>query len=131
MPLVSEESASEPVRAVLEDAKSFYEMKRAPGVLRLLAGDPKRLEASWERAKAIFDDGALDRRTKALVAVAVSMAVHSPYAMDFHLREARRLGAEEEAIWEVLRVAEHFTILNRLANGLALDNDCPPGTSPG
>jgi AhpD family alkylhydroperoxidase len=53
----------------------------------------------------VFGDGALDRRTKQLIAVAVAHATQCPYCIQGHTKLAHRAGASPEQIMESIWVA--------------------------
>jgi AhpD family alkylhydroperoxidase len=58
-----------------------------------------------ELTRAIFSEGALDSKTKQLIAVAVAQITHCPYCIDGHIGLARRAGATPEEITEAIWVA--------------------------
>jgi AhpD family alkylhydroperoxidase len=56
-------------------------------------------------SKAVFAEGALDTRTKQLIAVAVAHVTQCPWCIEGHVRGARREGASAEQIMEAIWVA--------------------------
>ena len=56
-------------------------------------------------SKAVFAEGALDTRTKQLIAVAVAHVTQCPWCIDGHVKAARRDGASNEQIMEAIWVA--------------------------
>ena len=56
-------------------------------------------------SSAVFAEGALDARTKQLIAVAVAHATQCPWCIESHVKAARRSGASPEAIMEAIWVA--------------------------
>ena len=56
-------------------------------------------------SKAVFADGALDKRTKQLIAVAVAHVTQCPWCIEGHVKGARREGASPEQIMEAIWVA--------------------------
>lgn len=56
-------------------------------------------------SKAVFADGALDRKTKQLIAVAVSHVTQCPWCIEGHAKRAKREGASWEEIMEAIWVA--------------------------
>ena len=56
-------------------------------------------------SKAVFAPGALDARTKQLIAVAVAHVTQCPWCFKDHVKAARREGATGAAIIEAIRVA--------------------------
>lgn len=58
-----------------------------------------------EFGAAVFRDGALPRKTKELIAVAVAHVTQCPYCIQGHTRAARKQGATPEEIMEAIWVA--------------------------
>lgn len=54
---------------------------------------------------AVFADGALSVREKALIALAVAHAVQCPYCIDAYTQESLKNGADLEQMTEALHVA--------------------------
>src|SRR5690554_402230 len=55
--------------------------------------------------KTVFKDGALDEKTKQLIAVAVAHTTQCPYCIRSHTKDAMRKGASKEEIMEAIWVA--------------------------
>lgn len=70
---------------------------------RVLA--PEAEDAFRAFSKAVFAEGALDARTKQLIAVAVAHVTQCPWCIEGHVKAARREGASNEAIMEAIWVA--------------------------
>ena len=56
-------------------------------------------------SNAVFADGALPKKTKQLIAVAVAHVTQCPYCIQGHTKAARREGATAEEIMEAIWVA--------------------------
>ncbi|RMH46022.1 MAG: carboxymuconolactone decarboxylase family protein [Alphaproteobacteria bacterium] len=85
------------------------EMK-LPGATRELAELRRRLAPEAEAAfrafsRAVFAEGALDARTKQLIAVAVAHVTQCPWCIEGHVKAARKAGASPEQIMEAIWVA--------------------------
>lgn len=73
-------------------------------------------------SKAVFADGALDPRTRQLIAVAVAHVTQCPWCIEGHVKAARREGASNEAIMGAIRVAAEMRAGAALAHSVkALD----------
>lgn len=70
---------------------------------RALAPEPE--DAFRTFSKAVFTDGALDSRTKQLIAIAVAHVTQCPWCIEGHVKAARREGATGEQIMEAIWVA--------------------------
>lgn len=66
---------------------------------------PETLAAFKAFSKAVFAPGALDTRTKQLIAVAVAHTTQCPYCIKGHTEAASRAGAPEAQIMEAIWVA--------------------------
>ena len=78
--------------------------------------DRKRLHLSFlenvktykpflELEEKAFSDGALDRKTKELMALSISIVTKCEPCMEWHLDQAMQLGAKDEEIYETIDVA--------------------------
>lgn len=67
--------------------------------------------------------GRLDRRTKEIIALAVSASNGCEYCIDAHDAAVRGLGLGDPEITEIMAVVDLFNGFNRLAEGLRLESD--------
>lgn len=64
------------------------------------------IEAAFSQfSRAVFKDGALSRKTKQLIAVAVAHVTQCPYCIRGHTKAASRAGATDEELMEAIWVA--------------------------
>ncbi|HJR53058.1 MAG TPA: carboxymuconolactone decarboxylase family protein [Gemmatimonadota bacterium] len=64
------------------------------------------IEAAFrEFGRQVFTAGALDTKTKQLIAVAVAHVTQCPYCIRGHTKAARREGATEQEVMEAIWVA--------------------------
>ncbi|MGB4136043.1 MAG: carboxymuconolactone decarboxylase family protein [Microbacterium sp.] len=66
---------------------------------------PETAAAFEAFSKQVFAAGALDEKTKQLIAVAVAHVTQCPYCIDGHTKQASRTGASDEEIMEAIWVA--------------------------
>jgi len=66
---------------------------------------PHADDAFRDFSKAVFAEGALDTRTKQLIAVAVAHVTQCPWCIEGHVKAAKREGASSEQIMEAIWVA--------------------------
>ena len=81
-----------------------------PKATRELAEQRRKLAPEAEAAfrafgQAVFKDGALDAKTKQLIAVAVAHVTQCPYCIKGHTKAALRDGATPEELMEAIWVA--------------------------
>ena len=138
LPLEFSQSARQPIlpfpevaetpelKAVFDEIVGFYALDRPPGVFRWIARDPGFLQPYWAATREAFTDRTLDRLTKEILAVAASMTGKSDYGVDFHLREARRLGLSDQGLTEAVQVVQLFNTVTKIADALQLQPDFDP-----
>lgn len=66
---------------------------------------PANLEAWSNFSKTVFKAGALDEKTKQLIAVAVAHVTQCPYCIRGHTKKALLKGATKEQIMEAIWIA--------------------------
>ena len=66
---------------------------------------PEILDAWRNFSSTVFKQGALDEKTKQLIAVAVSHVTQCPYCIHSHTKQAMRKGASKEEIMEAVWIA--------------------------
>lgn len=66
---------------------------------------PKTEDAFRAFSQAVFTEGALDARSKQLIAVAVAHVTQCPWCIESHVKAARRAGASDEQVMEAIWVA--------------------------
>ena len=79
-------------------------------------------DAFQEFSRQVFADGALDEKTKQLIAVAVAHVTQCPYCIRGHTKAALRNGASERELMEAIWVAAEMRAGGAYAHStLALD----------
>lgn len=71
---------------------------------RLLKLDSKVYKAFLDMEGAAFGDGALDKKTKELIAVGISVVINCESCMQWHIEQAAGAGADERQILEAIEV---------------------------
>lgn len=85
------------------------------------------LELNWQRAKRIMlTPSALDRKTKELLALTVSLVNRCQYCSLAHEAAALMAGATEQEINETKQVVELFASFNVIADSLRVPCDFTP-----
>ena len=90
--------------------KSYSDItKRISGDLRKLLQDiPDTMKAFSALAQAATRDGALDRKTKELIALAIGIATRCDGCIGFHTEALVNLGATRQEVEEVLGMAVYM-----------------------
>lgn len=82
----------------------------------------------WEKFMsyygAVFQEGALGTREKALIALAVAHALQCPYCIEAYTREALEKGSNEEQMTEAVHVAAAIRGGATLVHGVQMKNVC-------
>ena len=123
VPLIEYDDAPADVRAVYDDIMQARDLKRVNNFWKALASHPPTLKRTWESLKEVMGDGALDPLVKELVYLAVSATNACEYCIHSHTAAARKLGASEAMIGELLAVAAMANETNALANGYQVPVD--------
>ena len=71
---------------------------------------------------SVFEEGALTKREKNLIALAVAHAVNCPYCMDAYTNSCLSSGADEEQMMEAVHVAAAIKGGATLANSVMMMN---------
>ncbi len=78
--MIAEEQATGKVKEIYDDIKVTLGIDFVPNLYRVMAVKPGYLEANWNKVKAVMvQPGKLDRRTREIIAVAVSAVMGCRY----------------------------------------------------
>jgi AhpD family alkylhydroperoxidase len=90
--------------------KNYIEItKRISGDLRKLRQDiPDTMKAFSALAQAASRDGALDKKTKELIALAIAISTRCDGCIGFHMEALVRLGATRQEVEETLGMAVYM-----------------------
>ena len=83
----------------------YYDSEHLPRFASIGQGNPALAEKFFAWYGAVFAEGALTEREKALIALAVAHAVQCPYCIDAHARASLEKGADLEQMTEAVHVA--------------------------
>ena len=90
---------------------------------QLLANDPNELERTWSSLKEIMKKGALDPVTKELIYVAVSITNGCEYCIKSHSSAAKKKGATDEMLKEMIAIVGLANKNNRLVDSYHVEVD--------
>lgn len=94
---------------------------------------PDVLKGFNDLGKAAAKSGALDEKTKELVAIALGVAAHCDACIGFHVRTLVRLGGTKQELAETLAMAVYMgggPSLMYAANTLAAYDEFAPAVAP-
>lgn len=86
-------------------AEHYYHREDMKRLRKLRDLKPDVFKSFVEFDNKVFEQGALDVKTKELIAVATAHITQCPYCIDAHTRRAKKAGASETEIAESIFVA--------------------------
>jgi AhpD family alkylhydroperoxidase len=98
-----EENMEPPLPSTPSSPAQLAQLKR--GIRTLAASQAETMQAFTALPRAAMQPGALDTKTKELMALAIGVAARCDGCIAFHTYDALRAGATEAEILEVLGVA--------------------------
>jgi alkylhydroperoxidase/carboxymuconolactone decarboxylase family protein len=84
---------------------TYYRPEDLGKFAAIAEGSGPLAEKFFSYYNAVFADGALSAREKALIALAVAHAVQCPYCIDAYSHESLKAGADLEQMTEAVHVA--------------------------
>ncbi len=82
----------------------MYDMSNLKKLGALGEGASQAMEAFWAFDKAALADGAVPKKYKELIAVAVALTTQCPYCLELHQKAAKDAGATQAEIAETALV---------------------------
>ena len=119
----NENKAKGKVKKVFEDIKENRKISKIPNFWKSLAHNPENLERTWNNLKQIMKKGALDLVTKELIYVAVSITNNCDYCIRSHTSAAKKKGATDEMIKEMIDVVGLANQNNKFVAGYQVEVD--------
>ncbi len=83
----------------------YYKPEHLPNFSKIAEGNAELAAKFFDYYGAVFAEGALSTREKALIALAVAHAVQCPYCIDAYTQESLQQGADLEQMTEAIHVA--------------------------
>ena len=83
----------------------MYDMKNLAKLKNLETHAPEATKAFWAFDKAAWAEGAIPKKYKELMAIAVALTIQCPYCIELHVGRARESGASEPEIAETVLAA--------------------------
>ena len=120
---IEENEATGKVKEIYDDIKSSRHITEVPNFWKTLANDPETLERTWTSLQQVMKKGALDPVVKELIYVAVSVTNGCEYCIKSHSLAAKKKGATDEMINEMIAVVGMANETNRLVEGYQVDVD--------
>ena len=119
----SEKNVKGKVKKVFDDIKKTRKITKIPNFWKSLAHNPDNLDRTWNSLKQIMKKGALDPLTKELIYVAVSITNNCEYCIRSHTAAAKKKGASDQMIKEMIEVVGLANQNNKLVAGYQVEVD--------
>ena len=119
----SEKNVKGKVKKVFNDIKKTRKITKIPNFWKSLAHNPDNLDRTWNSLKQIMKKGALDPVTKELIYVAVSITNNCEYCIRSHTAAAKKKGATDGMINEMIAIVGMANETNRLVEGYQVEVD--------
>ncbi len=120
---IQEKQAKGKVKTIFNEIKKTRKIKKIPNFWRSIAHNPKLLERTWNNLKEIMRDGALNSVTKELIYVAVSITNSCDYCTRSHIFAAKKKGATDQMIKEMIDVVGIANQNNKLVEAYQVEVD--------
>ena len=108
---------------IYDDIKDKRQINEVPNFWKSLANNPETLERTWNNLQEIMKKGALDPITKELIYVAVSITNSCEYCIRSHTSAAKKKGATDQMIKEMIDVVGLANQNNKLVESYQVEVD--------
>ncbi|MCZ7583942.1 MAG: arsenosugar biosynthesis-associated peroxidase-like protein [Deltaproteobacteria bacterium] len=98
----------------------YYKAEHLPNFPNIGEGQKALADKFFAYYGAVFEDGALTGREKALIALAVAHTVQCPYCIEAYSKESLEKGADLEQMTEAVHVAVAIRGGSSLVHGLQM-----------
>ena len=120
---VQESEAKGKVKEIYEEIKNVRKITEVPNFWKYIANSPETLERTWKATSQVMKAGALDPVTKELIYVAVSMTNSCEYCTKSHTAAAKKEGATDEMVKEMIDVMGLANQNNKLVEAYGVEVD--------
>lgn len=102
--------------------KTYYNPEDLKNFENVTEFQPELGKKFFDYYGSVFEDGALSKKEKSLIALAVSHAVQCPYCIDAYSSDSLEKGASEEQMMEAVHVATAIRGGASLVHGVQMMN---------
>ena len=120
---IEENEAKGKVKEIYEEIKKVRQITEIPNFWKNLANNTETLERTWNSLQQVMKKGSLDPMIKELIYVAVSITNGCEYCIKSHSLAAKKKGATEEMLNEMIAVVGMANETNRLVEGYQVEVD--------
>ena len=120
---ISDKEASGKVKEIFDEIKEARQITEIPNFWKTMANSPETLERTWRSLQQVMKKGALAPEIKELIYVAVSITNACEYCIKSHTLAAKKKGATDEMINEMIAIVGMANETNRLVEGYQVEVD--------
>ena len=120
---ISESEATGKVKEIFDEIKEARQITEIPNFWKTMANSPETLERTWRSLQQVMGKGELDPAVKELIYVAVSITNNCEYCIKSHTLAAKKKGATDEMINEMIAIVGMANETNRLVEGYQVEVD--------
>ena len=120
---ISENEATGKVKEIFDEIKEARQITEIPNFWKTMANSPETLERTWRSLQQVMGKGELDPAVKELIYVAVSITNNGEYCIKSHSLAARKKGATDGMINEMIAIVGMANETNRLVEGYQVEVD--------
>ena len=120
---ISENEATGKVKEIFDEIKEARQITEIPNFWKTMANSPETLERTWRSLQQVMGKGELDPAVKELIYVAVSITNNCEYCIKSHSLAARKKGATDGMINEMIAIVGMANETNRLVEGYQVEVD--------
>ena len=120
---IQENEATGKVKEIYEEIKKVRQITEVPNFWKNLANNPETLERTWTSLQQVMKKGAIDPVVKELIYVAVSVTNGCEYCIKSHSLAAKKKGATNDMLNEMIAVVGMAKETNRLVEGYQVEVD--------
>ena len=120
---IQENEATGKDKEIYEEIKKVRQITEVPNFWKSLANNPETLERTWTSLLQVMKKGALDPVVKELIYVAVSVTNGCEYCIKSHSLAAKKKGATNDMLNEMIAVVGMANETNRLVEGYQVEVD--------
>ena len=120
---ISENEATGKVKEIFDEIKEARQITEIPNFWKTMANSPETLERTWRSLQQVMGKGELDPAVKELIYVAVSITNNCEYCIKSLSLDARKKGATDGMINEMIAIVGMANETNRLVEGYQVEVD--------
>ena len=120
---IQENEAKGKVKEIYDEIKIVRQITNVPNFWKSLSNNPETLERTCISLKQVMKKGELDPVVKELIYVAVSVTNGCEYCIKSHSLAAKKKGATDEMLNEMIAVTGMANETNRLVEGYQVEVD--------